>query len=95
MLGSPSNIGDDMLIVEVKLYSAVTGKVTVLGRCAITNIGGTQELGDYYVRTYRKGSKLESLDKLVPVRQSYVNNHRRRKEHVWKLVRKALSAMGY
>jgi hypothetical protein len=85
-----------MLVVKVELHSAITGKVTELYRMIIANDGtGPKSIGNYDVRV---GRKLCTDDRKIyysPSRSGKVENHRRLTEHVWKLVAKALDAVGY
>lgn len=83
-----------MIIVRVELHSAVTGKVTELARATIANVGGTNESGDYDVRTLR-GRDTATLDRGGVQRQGHVRGHPRLREHVWNLVAKALVGLGY
>lgn len=90
-----------MIIVRVELWSAVNGQKTELARMVIDNIGGTVQRGDYRARTLR-GRSSETLDRALLqadgagiTRKGYVNGHHRLREHVWNLVAKALSGMGY
>lgn len=83
-----------MIIVRVELHSAVTGQVTELARAHISNIGGTDAAGDYECITLRGRSKA-TLDRHVPQRRGKVLGHPRLREHVWNLVAKALTGMGY
>lgn len=75
-----------MLIVKVELHSAVTGKVTEIGRMLIDNIGGTEALGDYRVRVLRRGTTNRVS------REARVDQHPRLTAPVWSLVAKALHA---
>ena len=83
-----------MIIVRVELHSAITGKVTELARAHICNVGGTNERRDYDVRTLR-GRDKAALDRNVPQRRAQVIGHPSLREHVWNLVAKALTGMGY
>lgn len=87
-----------MIIIRVELWSAVNGQVTELARMSIDNIGGTQQLGDYRARTYR-GRSAEALTKAMlsggVQREGEVLRHPRLREHVWNLVAKALTGLGY
>ena len=83
-----------MIIVRVELHSAITGETTELARMMIDNIGGSQNLGDYRARTYR-GRNTEALNRGSVQREGRVLRHARLREHVWNLVGKALSSMGY
>lgn len=89
-----------MIVVRVELWSAVTGQVSELARMTIDNVGvsANQQLGDYRVRILR-GRSAEALDKAMLAgtvqREGQVLRHPRLREHVWNLVGKALSGMGY
>ena len=83
-----------MIVVRVELHSAVDGRVTELARAHICNIGGTKTLGDYEARTLR-GRSTQALDAEQIQRIGKVERHPRQALHVWHLVAKALSAMGY
>lgn len=83
-----------MIVVRVELHSAITGHVTELARAHISNIGGTNELRDYECVTLR-GRSTASLDRRVPQRSAKVLGHASLREHVWNLVAKALTGMGY
>ena len=87
-----------MIVVRVELWSAVTGNVTEIARMTIDNIGGTQQSGDYRVRTMR-GRSAEALQKAMLAgtisREAQVLSHPRLRDHVWSLVAKALIAMRY
>lgn len=83
-----------MIVVRVELHSAINGRVTELARAYIGNIGGTKTRGDYAVRTLRGRSRAQ-LDKAITQRSGKITDHARLNEHVWHLVSKALTAMGY
>lgn len=83
-----------MIVVRVELWSAVTGKVTELARAEICNIGGNTNYGDYDVRSLR-GRSTDDLNKRITQRAGIVARHPRLREHVWNLVAKSLTAMGY
>jgi hypothetical protein len=87
-----------MIIVKVELWSAVDGQKTELARMTIDNIGGTQHRGDYRARTLR-GRSQEALHKAMlsngVQREGRVLGHQRLKLHVWHLVAKALTGLGY
>ena len=83
-----------MIIVRVELHSAVTGQVTELARAHISNIGGTNEMRDYDCITLR-GRSTATLDRHVPQRHGKILGHASLREHVWNLVAKALTGMGY
>lgn len=83
-----------MIVVRVELHSAVTGRVTELARAHICNVGGGVERGDYACSTLRGRSK-SALDQRIVQRHCRVDDHERKRLHVWNLVAKALSGMGY
>lgn len=83
-----------MIIVTVHLASAIDGSVQELARMEICNEGGTVNLGDYGCRTLR-GRSTADLNRRVTQRDAKVLKHPRLREHVWNLVAKSLSAMGY
>ena len=90
-----------MIVVRVELWSAVTGEKTEIARAVIDNIGGTDRQGDYRARSLR-GRSAEALDRALlrinttgTQREGKVCGHARLSEHVWNLVAKALSSMGY
>jgi hypothetical protein len=84
-----------MIVVKVELHSAITGKVSEIGRMHISNTT-TFENGsraNYFVRLFRRGSFKTSP--VVVQREGEVNGHARKSAPVWKLVQKALKAVGY
>ena len=83
-----------MIVVRVELHSAITGRVTEIGRMHIANVGGTEDLGLYTATTLR-GRSREQLDRRLPTRKGAVTGYPRKKLHVWHLVARALVAMGY
>lgn len=92
-----------MIVVRVELWSAITGQKTELARMVIDNIGGTTQRGDYRTRTFR-GRSEQALQSAMKSgmrggagvqREGRVMGHARLREHVWNLVSKALSGMGY
>ena len=87
-----------MIVIKVELWSAVSGEVSELARMTIDNIGGDRQHGDYRTRTYR-GRSAEALHKAMLAgtvqREGKVLRHPRLREHVWNLVAKALTGMGY
>ena len=83
-----------MIIVRVELHSAITGEVTELGRMDICNVGGTIQRGDYTAQVMR-GRSREDLSKRLVIRGTNIENYPRQRLHVWHLVSKALSKMGY
>lgn len=83
-----------MIVVRVELHSAITGKVTEIARMRIRNAGGTKDLGSYSVETLR-GRSREQLNQGVCQRSGTVVSYPRLRIHVWHLVARALTAMGY
>lgn len=83
-----------MIVVKVELWSAITGERTEIARAEICNVGGSDELGNYDVRSLR-GRGAEQLARRVVQRRGKVSGHPRLKQHVWNLVAKALASMGY
>lgn len=89
-----------MIVVRVELWSAITGERTEIARAIIDNIGGTEQLGDYRVRTLfgRSEQQLDKSQSARPMRTSRegrVYSHPRLREHVWSLVTSSLIATGY
>lgn len=87
-----------MLVVRVELWSARTGKCTEIARMDIANVGGTDERGDYRVRTIRGRDKVtldENWKRSVFTRGGSVRNYPRQRLHVWHLVALALKSCGY
>ncbi len=78
-----------MLVVKVELHSAITCKVTELGRMTIANVGGTDKIGDYEARVLKK-PRFNVL-----TRSANVLGHRRKDLPVWVLIARALMNMGY
>lgn len=83
-----------MIIVRVELHSAITGQVTELARAHISNIGGTETIRDYETCTLR-GRDTAALDRRQVQRTGKVIGHASLALHVWHLVAKALTGMGY
>jgi len=89
-----------MRVIKVELWSAVDGTTSELARMTIDNIGVSpnMQLGDYRTRTFR-GRSAEALHKAMLAgtvqREGRVLAHPRLREHVWNLVAKALTGMGY
>jgi hypothetical protein len=89
-----------MIVVKVELWSAITGQHTEIARMIVDNIGGTPESGDYRTRilwgqTAAAFDRTMSKPPMSVQREGRVTGHARLKEHVWNLVAKALSGMGY
>jgi hypothetical protein len=90
-----------MIVIRVELWSAITGQKTELARMVIDNIGGTSTLGNYRVRTLR-GRCAAALDRSMAKiattgtqREGRVISYPRERVHVWNLVAKALTTIGY
>lgn len=83
-----------MIVVRVELHSAITGEQTEIARMNISNIGGSEAIGNYRCETWR-GRSSEDLDRGTIQRKGRVLGHARLSLHVWHLVSKALSSMGY
>lgn len=85
-----------MLVVRVELWSAITGEKSEIARMHICNEGGndTGTVGHYGCQTFR-GRDADALARLQVQRKGKVANHRRLDLHVWHLVGKALTSMGY
>lgn len=84
-----------MLIVRVKLHSALSGRVSEIAWMCIANRGTkTPHRGDYDVVTFR-GRDRQTLDRASVQRRGAVLGWPRLRVHVWSLVAEALAAMGY
>ena len=79
-----------MIVVKVELHSAVTGKVSEIGRMHICNDGKTTNTdpsrGDYIVEIMREGTNNKVQ------RRGMVRDYPRLPHTVWELVRRALVA---
>lgn len=92
-----------MIVVSVILHSAVTGEVKEIARSVIHNVGGTGKHGDYESFSCRGRDKDALQSSMVsilrgqsePVHKGRVEKHPRVEQHVWNLVAKSLTAMGY
>jgi hypothetical protein len=86
-----------MIVVKVELHSAITGEVETLSQVLVDNVGGSARLGNYRVRSFRKGAPdvRQGLVPPRPVREGKVLNHPRQSQHVLHLIAKALRALGY
>lgn len=90
-----------MIVIRVELWSAVTGEKTELARMLVDNIGGTPSLRNYRVRTLRGRSAIALDRSMVKAattgtqREGRVMGHPSERVHVWNLIAKALTAMGY
>jgi hypothetical protein len=92
-----------MIVVKVELWSAIDGSRKELARAVIDNIGGTNTHGNYRARAMR-GRDEEALQTNMisvlqkqskPIHEGEVLNHPRLSQHVWNLVARSLTAMGY
>lgn len=84
-----------MLVVKIEMHSAITGKVSEIGRMNIGNVGGTKTRGDYEVQVLRKqigGHWPDSWtsDSKKVARTGEVKNYPRLSYNVWRLVARAL-----
>lgn len=76
-----------MIILKIELHSAITGKVTEIGRAHIINDGtGTHKCGNYDIHVMRKGT----TNKVQ--RSGRVTDYPRQAYTVWELVRRGLTA---
>lgn len=85
-----------MIVVTIELWSAITGKKTLLGKAVISNDGsGNEHLGNYDVAIGRKGQA--DITKIChrPKRWSKVLLHQRLRYDVWYLLRRGLTKAGY
>lgn len=83
-----------MIVVRVELWSAITGDKTELARMHISNVGGDMKLRDYHAQTFR-GRDTAALDKLTVQRETEIKRWPSQAVHIWNLVSRALSGMGY
>lgn len=95
-----------MLVIKIELHSAITRKVTEIGRMVICNDGmGTRTKGDYTADVIRKPTAKgldwdDQMDDTLrditrSTRRSRVENYSRLSRPVWDLVALALKNMGY
>lgn len=89
-----------MIVIRVELWSAVNGSRTELARMSICNDGtaGAGAVGHYDGETYtgRSSPALDaSMRQRRVTRRGRVEGHRRNDLHVWHLVARMLTAMGY
>lgn len=90
-----------MLVVRVEMHSAITGKTTEIARMIIANDGqGTPSRGSYW----GVAAKGVTRGPMVPaavvhasrtMARGEVKEYPRRSKHVWHLVTRMLTAMGY
>lgn len=87
-----------MLVVDMELWSAVTGEQMSLGLIIIDNIStyNNGRTADYRVRAWAKGTTIKHIKNgKKPMRESKVLSHPRQSKPVWNLLMKALDQMGY
>jgi hypothetical protein len=87
-----------MIVVKVELWSAIDGSRSELARMMIDNVSGGGSVRSYECRTYRGRSEAALHRAMVDntvTRKGKVKDHPALKEHIWNLVAKALSGMGY
>ena len=95
-----------MIVVKIELHSAVTRRITEIGRMVIWNTGaGSPSKGDYKAVVLRKptGKGLDWDDQMYDTmrgmskatRESEVKNYSRLSRPVWDLVTLAVKNMGY
>lgn len=79
-----------MIVIKVELHSAITGKVTELGKMHIVNDGTSKDpkIGHYLGGVLRKGTKTFT-------RKASVEGYRRLDKPIWSLITKMLINMGY
>ena len=84
-----------MLVVNIELHSANTGKVSTLGRMIIANDGTSDnpKRADYDVMVGRKSDAENTLKVFMnPLRRGRVKDYPRLSYNVWRLVLRALRA---
>lgn len=94
-----------MLVIRVELHPCGRGgdNVTELARMVVTNVGGTDEFGDYevsaaegFVGRFGIWNAPSTADVLGTAKlRGHVINYARLAEPVWSLVAKALAAIGF
>lgn len=83
-----------MLVVNIELHSATTGKKSTVGTMVISNAGVREDgaKGDYRVFVGHKANAGDTRATIqAPIRRGLVRNHARLRENVWRLVSKALA----
>lgn len=87
-----------MIVVRVELWSAIDGSRRELARMRISNDGSTtvenRALGTYDGETL-VGRSTSALDQGRVQRSGRVADYPREKLHIWHLVARMLTAMGY
>lgn len=84
-----------MIVVSVSLHSAVTGETTELARMECANDGtGTSARGSYDGKVLM-GRCRAALNMGRVLKLGRVENYPRERLHIWNLVARMLSQMGY
>ncbi len=87
-----------MIVVRVELWAAVTGRRTELARMHIANDGEASAVnprrGTYTGESFI-GRSSRDLDRRRVSKRGRVEDYPRQALHVWNLVARMLSAMGY
>lgn len=84
-----------MIVIKVELWSAVSGNVTELARMLVSNDGtGIPNNMHYDVEVLRGRSKTD-LDRRTVLKRTKILNWPSERLHVWNLVNKALTQLGY
>ena len=85
-----------MIIVRVGLLSAVDGNATELARMHICNRGDhpNPRMGNYEGQTFI-GRNTEALNRARVLKAATLENFPRQALHVWNLVNRMLTEMGY
>ena len=84
-----------MIVLKLELHSAITGKVTEIGRTIIANDGqGSAKRGNYICKVARKQKDGTTYDNkrtwTDPIRQGEVKDYPRLSYNVWRLVIRSL-----
>ena len=89
-----------MIVVRVELHSAITNKVTEIGRMVIVNDGtGDHHTGNYYGKAIMGKSdhnfSREEIVRAPITRVGKVTGYKRQSLHVFNLVARMLASMRY
>lgn len=86
-----------MIVVNVELHSAITGKVTTLYKMIVANKASSRDpkVGDYVAYVGRRGEENIRRIHEKPVRTAEVTGHRRQALPVLNLIGKIIEALGY
>lgn len=86
-----------MIVVKIELHSAVTGRITEIGRMLIGNVGGTADRGDYDVKVLRRSNMpvdgeadFDQWYDASVTREGTVKRYPRLSYNVWRPVIRAL-----